>query len=156
MAERELKKMNRSELIEIIYALQREEQNLRKRVDELEGQLAERTIILESSGSIAEASLRLNKIFEDAQAAADQYLRSVRAMAEDGRLAEKTGDPFGETKGKRIEEPIGEPSKKLSEEMETDDQNRESGLNSPAESIGWEEQDEDFEIEFIEIEEFDE
>ena len=85
MAERELKKMNRSELIEIIYALQREEQNLRKRVDELEGQLAERTIILESSGSIAEASLRLNKIFEDAQAAADQYLRSVRAMAEDGR-----------------------------------------------------------------------
>ena len=80
MAERELKKMNRSELIEIIYALQREEHELRDRIKQLEEKLTERNIILEKSGSIAEASLRLNKIFEDAQAAADQYVESVKAM----------------------------------------------------------------------------
>ena len=80
MAERELKKMNRSELIEIIYALQREEHELRDRIKQLEEKLTERNIILEKSGSIAEASLRLNKIFEDAQAAADQYVESVKTM----------------------------------------------------------------------------
>ena len=79
MAERELKKMNRSELIEIIYAQQKQEHELRDKIKQLEEKLTEKNIILEKSGSIAEASLRLNKIFEDAQAAADQYVESVRA-----------------------------------------------------------------------------
>ena len=67
MAERELRHMSRTELIEIIYA-------------ELEQQLADRTLRLEKAGSIAEAALALNHVFEDAQAAADAYLSSVKAM----------------------------------------------------------------------------
>lgn len=90
MAERELKKMNRSELIEIIYAQQKEEHELRDKIKQLEEKLTEKNIILEKSGSIAEASLRLNKIFEDAQAAADQYVESVRAKVNDERFSNST------------------------------------------------------------------
>ncbi|SEP75643.1 hypothetical protein SAMN02910289_00549 [Lachnospiraceae bacterium RM5] len=75
----ELKKMNRSELIEIIYALQKEERRLKKRINELEEKLEDRRIIIDKAGSIAEASLRLNKIFEDAQKAADDYVLSVKS-----------------------------------------------------------------------------
>ena len=35
---------------------------------------------MEDSGSIAEAALRLNGIFEAAQKAADQYLESVKVI----------------------------------------------------------------------------
>lgn len=76
MAERELRRMNRMELIEIIYALKQHEEEL----DNLRQQLADRTLRLEQVGSIAEAALSLNRVFEAAQAAADQYLESVKAQ----------------------------------------------------------------------------
>ena len=41
---------------------------------------AEATLRLEQVGSIAEAALSLNRVFEAAQAAADQYLESVKAQ----------------------------------------------------------------------------
>ena len=40
----------------------------------------DRTLRLEQVGSIAEAALSLNRVFEAAQAAADQYLESVKAQ----------------------------------------------------------------------------
>lgn len=80
MAERELRRMSRTELIEIIYALKQHEEELKRRNAELEQKLADRTLRLERAGSIAEAALELNHVFEAAQAAADAYLDSVRAM----------------------------------------------------------------------------
>ncbi|MCD8378749.1 MAG: hypothetical protein LUC95_00155, partial [Lachnospiraceae bacterium] len=70
MAEKELRKMNRTELIEIIYALQQNEKSLRRENEDLHEQLEDKTIRLEKSGSIAEAALGLNHIFEDAEKAA--------------------------------------------------------------------------------------
>ena len=96
MAERELKKMNRSELIEIIYAQQKQEHELRDKIKQLEEKLTEKNIILEKSGSIAEASLRLNKIFEDAQAAADQYVMSVRLAADRAIKSNENGTGINE------------------------------------------------------------
>lgn len=80
MAERELRHMSRTELIEIIYALKQHEEELEQRNAELEQKLADRTLRLEHAGSIAEAALELNHVFEAAQAAADAYLESVKAM----------------------------------------------------------------------------
>ena len=77
MAERELRRMNRMELIEIIYALKQHEEELERQNRQ---QLADRTLRLEQVGSIAEAALSLNRVFEAAQAAADQYLESVKAQ----------------------------------------------------------------------------
>lgn len=78
MADKELRKMNRTELIEIIYALQQNERSLREENEELHKQLDDKLLRLEKAGSIAEAALSLNHIFEDAEAAAQQYLATLR------------------------------------------------------------------------------
>lgn len=79
MAERELRRMSRTELIEIIYALKQQEDELEQQNAALKQQLADRTLRVEQAGSIAEAALGLNRVFEAAQAAADDYLNAVKA-----------------------------------------------------------------------------
>lgn len=79
VAERELRKMRRSELIEIIYALKTREEELTRKTEELERKLEQREILLSEAGSIAQAAMGLNRVFEAAQAAADDYLASVKA-----------------------------------------------------------------------------
>ncbi|MCD8241755.1 MAG: hypothetical protein LUD73_05070 [Lachnospiraceae bacterium] len=82
MADKELRKMNRTELIEIIYALQQNERTLRAENKKLQKQLNDRMLRLEKAGSIAEAALSLNHVFEDAQNAAVQYLDSLQSASE--------------------------------------------------------------------------
>ena len=62
------------ELRENIHATQQE-------LAEARQQLEERRIMTEEAGSIAEAALRINRVFEAAQAAADQYLENIRQQA---------------------------------------------------------------------------
>ncbi|MCD8007817.1 MAG: hypothetical protein LUF68_02600, partial [Clostridiales bacterium] len=78
MADKELRKMNRTELIEIIYALQQNERALREENETLRTQLDDKLLRIEKAGSIAEAALSLNRIFEDAEQAAQQYLASIQ------------------------------------------------------------------------------
>lgn len=80
MTGRDLRKLRRADLIEIIYQYQKKEQQLLQENAELRRQLEERQIQLKNAGSIAEAALALNAIFDTAQAAADQYLQSVKHM----------------------------------------------------------------------------
>lgn len=77
--EKELKKMNRVELIEIIYALQKSEEGLKQENAKLQEELADRTVRIAEAGSIAEAVVNLNDIFQKAQDTADQYIASVHA-----------------------------------------------------------------------------
>lgn len=83
MNERELKKLSRVELLEMLLDLSKENEGLTAQVEALRRDLEDRRIDLEKAGSIANAALALNGIFEAAQAAADQYLVSVRAKAEE-------------------------------------------------------------------------
>ena len=78
MTEKELHKLKRGELLEMMLAQSREIDTLRAKVRELEVKLADREIRIQESGSIAEAALKINGIFEAAQAAADQYIENVR------------------------------------------------------------------------------
>jgi len=81
--EKELRKMNRTELIEIIYALKKEEEEVNQKLEEAEQQLQNRTIQIAKAGSIAEAAMELNHVFASAQKAADEYLNSVHAVNEE-------------------------------------------------------------------------
>ncbi len=81
MADKELRKMNRTELIEIIYALQQREITLREENKQLTDKLNDRLLRVERAGSIADAALSVNQIFMDAQDAADQYVESVQLTA---------------------------------------------------------------------------
>ena len=78
MTDKELRKLRRGELLEMLLEQTRENETLKKRIADLESQLEAREIVLRESGSIAEAALKLNGVFEAAQRAAEQYLENVR------------------------------------------------------------------------------
>lgn len=82
MTDQELKKLKRDELLQIMIAQSKRISALKKRLDEAEKKLADRELALRQTGNIAEASLKLNHIFEDAQKAADQYLFNIKKMAQ--------------------------------------------------------------------------
>lgn len=83
MTDKELRKLRRVELLEILVSLSEENEQLRKENEELRETIARREICIEQSGSIAEASLKLSGIFESAQKAADLYLENIRRRAEE-------------------------------------------------------------------------
>ena len=81
MADRELRHMRRTELVEIIFALKQSEDQLKAENADLTAKLEQRQIHLDSAGSIAQAALELNH-------AADDYLASVRSVDRDALQAQ--------------------------------------------------------------------
>jgi len=79
MKQKELRKLRRTELLELMLQMQEEIDRLRQENQELNQRLLDRRITLEQAGSIAEAALKLNKVFEAAQQAAEDYLHSIQA-----------------------------------------------------------------------------
>ena len=121
MADKELRKLNRRELLKMLLvqceeterlkqesddireefeSMAKSYERLKKKLDlkdarlnekdakiaELRGQIEEikrsKAIELEEAGSIAEAAIRINGVFEAAQRAAEQYLMNVRELSE--------------------------------------------------------------------------
>ncbi|MDO5784688.1 MAG: DNA repair protein [Eubacteriales bacterium] len=81
MTEKELRKLKRSELLEMMIAQSKEIAALQAQLRAANEKLEERELRLQEAGSIAQAALALNHIFEDAQAAADLYLENVRRLS---------------------------------------------------------------------------
>lgn len=81
MTDKEFKRLNRVELIEIIYQLKKNEANLLTENAELKKQLADRNVKIANAGSIAEATVAISNIFGVAQQTADNYLRSIYEMS---------------------------------------------------------------------------
>ena len=79
MTDRELRRLGRAELVDIIYELQSRNQQCEAEIEKLQKALDDKILKIASAGSIAEAALKLSGIFEAAQAAADQYLASLEA-----------------------------------------------------------------------------
>lgn len=78
MTEKELKKLNRYQLLELIIMQTEEMEKLKKELEDTKAKLEQKQILLSKAGNIAEASLQLSGIFETAQKAADIYLASVK------------------------------------------------------------------------------
>ena len=78
MKEKDLRKLNRAELLELMLEQSREIERLRTELDETKKQLNNKRIKLSEAGSIAEAALKLTNVFEEAQKAADLYVENVR------------------------------------------------------------------------------
>nr|WP_051764092.1 hypothetical protein [Streptococcus gallolyticus] len=70
---KDLKKLKRSDLFELLVSQAKEIELLQARVNDLEVKLERREINLSEAGSIAEAALAISKVFDEAQAAADVY-----------------------------------------------------------------------------------
>ena len=91
MTDKELQRLRRSELLEILLSQQKQIESLKSELAEAKKQIEDRKLILARSGSIAEAALKLNGIFEAAQRAADQYLFSIGATDLSGKTGHLTG-----------------------------------------------------------------
>ena len=85
MTEKELRHLSRKELLEILIDQTKEITSLRDTVQKLENELTERRIAIAESGSLAEASLKLNGLFADADKAAKQYLENAALIEEEAR-----------------------------------------------------------------------
>lgn len=85
MTGNDAKKLKRGELLELLIEQTEENQRLTKAIKRLEEQLAQRVILMEEAGSIAEAALGLSKVFDQAQDAADRYLESIRQKEEEAQ-----------------------------------------------------------------------
>ena len=82
MTEKELKKLNRYQLLELLVMQTERADALQKKVEELEKRLEEREFKMSQLGSVAEAALSVSGILEAAQRAADLYLEEARKRAD--------------------------------------------------------------------------
>ena len=83
MTDKELKRLDRAQLIEIIYQFQLQLDTLTEQNHELEQKLADKRIRIDQAGNIAEAALKINDCFRSAQNAAEQYLQEIKAIREE-------------------------------------------------------------------------
>ena len=80
MISNDLKKLNRRELVDIIYQMKKNEQLLQDEITSLEHELQEKRIRLADVGSIADAAVSITDVFAAAQNAADLYLHEISCM----------------------------------------------------------------------------
>lgn len=80
MTDKELKKLSRAELLEMLLEQTRRVEDLEAELELKNKELADKRLIIEKSGNIAEAALSLNGVFEAAQRACEQYLYNIEQM----------------------------------------------------------------------------
>lgn len=79
---RDLRKMGRRDLLELLIASEEENNRLREQLEQLTVQLQSKKLQIENAGSMAEAAMTLNGVFESADKAAAQYLENIRLCSE--------------------------------------------------------------------------
>lgn len=82
MTDKELRKLRREDLLQILIGQQKQIDELNAALEDSEKALQDRRIAIEESGSIAEAALKLNDVFKQAQEAADHYIEEMRLRAD--------------------------------------------------------------------------
>ena len=82
MKNKDLKRLKRTELLEIMLAQSEEIDRLREELERTRKMLKSREVRIKNSGSIAEAALEIYRVVERTQKAADLYLENVKRKAE--------------------------------------------------------------------------
>ncbi|MEE0968066.1 MAG: hypothetical protein U0M06_01665 [Clostridia bacterium] len=83
MTDKEFKHLSRSQLIEIIYRLQLQIDELNEQKQVLEDALADKRLRISNTGNLAQAALEINDCVRSAQNAAEQYLNEIKLMREE-------------------------------------------------------------------------
>lgn len=83
MVSKELKKMSRRELMDIIYQMKKNERQMQKEIASLQEALQDKRLRLSVAGSVAEAAASITNVFSAAQMTADLYLQEISCMKEE-------------------------------------------------------------------------
>lgn len=87
MTQKQLSKLTRRDLLELLVDEMEENEKLRTQLEEANRQLEERKIVMEKSGSLAEAALRLSGIFDAADKATAIFRDNVASCSDTSRLS---------------------------------------------------------------------
>ena len=82
MNDKKLRKISKKELLEILLEQAKRIEELELELSETQKKLDSKLIDISETGSLAEAALKLNGIFEKAQETADQYLFNVKEICD--------------------------------------------------------------------------
>lgn len=89
MTDKELRRLSRAELLELLLEQTKELDEVKgrletanKELEEARAALKKREIDIDEAGSIAVAALKVNGIFEVAQAASQQYIENIKRLSE--------------------------------------------------------------------------
>ncbi len=80
MTEKELKRLSRAELLELLLLQTRETERLQGKLKQLEEAVTKRKLKVQEAGDLAHAVLAVNGVMETAQRAANQYLENIEDM----------------------------------------------------------------------------
>ncbi|MBE6974701.1 MAG: DNA repair protein [Ruminococcaceae bacterium] len=83
MTEKELRKLNRYQLLELLIMQTERADQLEAKVKLAEKQLVDQMLQITPLGSIAEVSLQVEGVFQAAQKAADMYIDAAKKKAEE-------------------------------------------------------------------------
>lgn len=78
MTDKELRRLSRQNLIELLCRQKKEDEALKNQIAELRALLADRRIKIENAGTLAEAMISVNGVMDAAQKAAEQYLEEIK------------------------------------------------------------------------------
>lgn len=81
MTDKELRRLSRIELLEMMLALSKENERLREELEQAKAELNNRRILVEKAGTLAEAALQLNGIFQAADEACAQYIENIQMLS---------------------------------------------------------------------------
>ena len=87
MIGKELKKLHRRELMDIIYQMKKNEQQMQAEIVSLHEALQDKRIRLSTAGSISEAAASITNVFSAAQKTADLYLHEISCLKEETERA---------------------------------------------------------------------
>lgn len=83
MTNKELKKLSRAELLEMLVEQSELCDELQKKLDKALSELQNRNITIYNAGTLAEAAAKLSGVFEAADQAAALYLENIQRMAQE-------------------------------------------------------------------------
>ena len=102
MTDNDVKKLSRKDLLEMLIDQSREIESLRAKLSEAEAALKNREIAIDKAGSIPEASLVLNGVFEAAQAACQQYTENISQLSQNQEAVCRQREEESQAKAQRI------------------------------------------------------
>lgn len=85
MTRKELKRLTRAELLELLLEQTKRAEQLEAELEEAKAELECRRLIVSKAGNLAEAALQINRVMEAAQAAANQYLENIALIEAETR-----------------------------------------------------------------------
>lgn len=129
MVEKELRKFSRRELIDVIYQLKKNEEQLQNEIASLQEELNDKRIHISNAGSIADAASSITNLFSAAEETANLYLNEIACIKEE---AEKERERIIEEAEKKALNILSEAEKSAAEAKSIHDteKNTKKSVNS--------------------------